>query len=177
MDLGLAQPGRLSASGHGQRLEVSRDHGEDLLILSPATEPAERLEPAIDRGRPQALDGHQVLSVAQQVGLGEVRQHDGCALDLLDPLEEKGEVATIRADRQGGQTGFDQRLVESPDPILVDDLWGWRYSPQCDPPRSDAVDCGEYVVRSRDMAENVYSPPSFSAMKGPGQPLRPEILR
>jgi hypothetical protein len=76
---------------------------EDLAIPSLAAEAAQRLEAAVDRGRALALDGHQVLSVVDQVVRPEILPAEVGSPGFPLPAAKGQEVPAVAIDGLGAQ--------------------------------------------------------------------------
>jgi hypothetical protein len=119
MDLGFLQPLGPPSFGGPDRFDRLTGVGlEDLAIPSPATESAQRLEAAVDRGGAKSLDGHQVLSVVDQVGRAELLPAELGSPGFLIPAAKGQEILTVAIDSPGAHVLGHQAGDEGNQPIL-----------------------------------------------------------
>ena len=119
MDLGLLQSLRASSFRDPDRLDGLTGVGfEDLAISGPAAESAQRLEATVDCGGAKSLDGHQVLSVVDQVSRAERFPTEVGSPGFSIPAAKGQEVLAVAIDCLGAQVLGHKAGEEGNQPIL-----------------------------------------------------------
>ncbi len=109
---GGAQQGVHLGVGQASRLAVARGaHGPDIARgvgsqgagpARPPAQPAQGVQPPVDRGRAEASGDH-VLAVGDQLVFGEGLQDEGAVMDRAMPGDEVTQVVAVAAQRRGCQ--------------------------------------------------------------------------
>ena len=132
MDFGVFQSLGASSFCDPDRLDRPTGVGlEDLAIPSPATESAQCLEAAVDRGRAQSLDGHQVLSVVDQIVRPELFPAEVGSPGFSIPAAKGQEVLAVAIDGLGAQILGHQAGEEGNQLILPSGGGRLPYFAQC----------------------------------------------
>ena len=101
VDLDVGQAGRLAVAHRAHGPDVARGIGsQDAGPARPSAQPAQGVQPAIDRGGPPT-GGDHVLAVGDQFVFGEPLDGEGAVLHRAVPGEEVAQIVAVTA--QGGR--------------------------------------------------------------------------
>ncbi len=113
MDLDIGQADRLAVARGAHRPDAARGiRGQGSSSLRPSAQPAQGIQPTVDRGGPSPGSDH-VLAVGDELVLGEPLEGEGAVLDGAVPSEEMTQIVAIAAPgrrcqvvaRQAGEEG------------------------------------------------------------------------
>ncbi len=103
MDLDVGQAGRLAVARGAHGPDVAGSVGsQGAGPARPAAQPAQGVQPAVDRSRPEASGDH-VLAVGDQLVFGELLKDEGTVMDRAVPSDEVAQVVAVAAQRGGCQ--------------------------------------------------------------------------
>ncbi len=135
--LGVGQASRLAVALGAHGTDVEHGAGwQGAGAARPAAEPAQGVEPAVDRGGPEASGAH-VLTVGGQLVPGQVLKDERAVMDCAVPGGEVVQVVAVAAQRRRRQVIARQAGEERRHPAWLAGCVGGRcaYCTQCHPPR------------------------------------------
>ena len=119
MNLGVLKAERLTMARQADAPDIAGEIvGHQAHPLSPSTQTAECIEPAVYRCRTVARRDHG-LAVSDQIELRQSFQHDGVPVDRLMPNEEMSQIISVAAHSGGGEVFSLKAVDEAGQPVRI----------------------------------------------------------